>query len=78
MVNWKKWPNEKPYTSGWYLIAKSNNGVYEYASMYRMKYHKNDDTWGLCKDFEPEFWAEVNLPYYDQDPFIPFVSRNGG
>jgi hypothetical protein len=43
-----------------------------------MKYHKNDDTWGLCKDFEPEFWAEVNLPYYDPDPFIPFVSGNGG
>ena len=63
MIDWKKWPEEKPEKSGWYLTATPNfQGTYEYASMYRMHYNAEDDYWGMDFGTSHTHWAEVNLP----------------
>jgi len=71
MIHWKKWPDEKPSKEGEYLFYTKNN------NWGKAIYSFNIGWLGLHGK-EPDFWAEVNLPYYDPEPFIPFVSGNGG
>lgn len=71
MLNWRRWPDEKPSREGEYLYYTKNNTWGKATYSFKLG-------WLGIYGRPPEFWAEVNIPYYDPEPFIPFVSGNGG